>query len=757
MPLGKSNRKIEESLPPLAPAALPIRAVSPRLRWALAVALAAATFAVYVRTLTHDFVYLDDRVYVTENPVVQKGLTFSGIRWAFTTFEASNYHPLTWLSHMLDCSLYGLWSGGHHLTSLLLHVANVVLLFHLLWRMTGAVWPSAFVAGAFGLHPAHVESVAWVAERKDVLSTCLGLLTLLAYVRFVEGRRSGWYLIVMAAFVLSLLAKPMMVTLPALMLLLDHWPLRRVESWTRLFLEKAPLFLLSAASSVVTVIAQKSGGAVVSRTMLAFDDRVANAVVSYAKYLWMTFWPAGLAVYYPLPLTPHRDSLVMLCGGLLLAITVGAVTLRRSHPNVLIGWLWFVGMLVPVIGLVQVGGQAMADRYTYIPIVGIFIMIAYLKTAPIKAAGVSKRAERKAGAEHAHTDLPPNSTPALPRILGAGVLIALSICTVVQVRYWRDNFTLFQRAIDVVHDNAQGHLFMANSLQRAGRLPEAIAHFSEAVRIVPNEPYNVTDYGHALLDNGQFDEAAVQLQRALTLLPGYADAHYYLGLARLAQKRDYEAAMQFEKALARGPQYTKAHLHAGTAYARLGQHAPAIIHLQKWLAIDPQSVEGLTQLAQVYHSAGNLPAARDTLRKAAAFHPRNPHPLAMLAQMAAWEGDVDAAIADYNCALKLDPTYAEAANNLAEILATHPSERFRDGPRAVQLAETAAKARGMTDPVSLDTLAAAYAEVGRFDDARRTIATAIELARPLNSKPLLDHLEARQALYAAGQPARARS
>lgn len=730
---------------------------SPRLRWALAAALAVATIAVYARVVTHDFVYLDDRVYVTENPVVQKGLTPSGIGWAFTTFEASNWHPITWLSHMLDCSLFGLWPGGHHLTSLLLHIANVLLLFHLLCRMTGRAWPGAFVAGAFALHPAHVESVAWVAERKDVLSTCLGLLALLAYVRYVEERRTGRYVVVLITFLLSLLAKPMMVTLPALMLLLDHWPLRRVESWPRLFFEKAPLFLFSAASSVVTVIAQNSGGAVVSRTMLAFDDRVANAVVSYAKYLWMTLWPAGLAVYYPLPLTPHRDSLVMLCGGLLLAIAVGAVTLRRSHPNVLIGWLWFVGMLVPVIGLVQVGGQAMADRYTYIPIVGIFLMIAYWKAAPIKAAGVSKLAERKVGAEHALPEPPPNMAPTLPRILGAAVLIALSICAVVQVGYWRDNFTLFQRAIDVVPENAQGHLFMANSLQRAGRLPEAIAHFSEAVRIVPNEPYNVTDYGHALLDNGQFDEAAVQLQRALTLLPGYADAHYYLGLARLSQKRDNEAAMQFEKALARGPQYTKAHLHAGTAYARLGQHAPAIIHLQKWLAIDPQSVEGLTQLAQVYHSAGNVPAARDTLRKAASFHPRNPHPLAMLAQMAAWEGDVDAAVADYNRALELDPTYAEAANNLAEILATHPSERFRDGPRAVQLAETAARARNMTDPVSLDTLAAAYAEVGRFDDARRTIAAAIELARPLNSKPFLDHLEARQALYAAGQPARARS
>lgn len=746
---NKINRSTIDAFNVAADKLSPTRNPTRNQRVLIGIALAAATFLAYARVLQNDFVYLDDRTYVTENVVVLGGLTWGGVKWAFTSIEASNWHPLTWLSHMLDVSLYGLNPHGHHLTNLLLHAVNVLLLFHLLLRMTGAMWPSAFVAGAFGLHSAHVESVAWIAERKDVLSTWLGLLTVIAYVRFTKRRAVSRYLIVVGLFVLALMAKPMMVTLPFLLLLLDYWPLRRTPfspsslreadntalapqrmGWRAIFLEKIPLVVLAAGSSIVTVYAQRAGGAMMTQQMLPFDQRVSNAIVSYAKYIWMTIWPAGLAVYYPLPLKPYPTGVVLAAASVLLAICVIVVVLRRQRPYLLVGWLWFLGLLVPVIGLVQVGGQALADRYTYLPIVGLFMMIAWTAR------------------EALHAPLSP-----LIKGGGAGVLLLLGVCTWTQAGYWRDSVTLFQRALDVVPDNTQAHLFMANTLLRSGKLDEAIPHFAEAVRIIPNEPFNMTDYGHALLDVGRIDEAAIQLQRALSLEPGFADAHFFLGVARLKQGQYSEAVLNLERALARNPVLTKAHLHLGEAHAGLKQWMAAITHLQKWLQIDPRSTEAMTQLAQCYYSLGNAVAAKETLQKAIDIEPNNPYPMAIKAQMEAWEGDVATAIALYDRALAMHPGYVEAANNLADILAVHPDEKFRDGARAVQLAELAAKARLMQDPVSLDTLAAAYSAVGRYTDAVRTVESAIALAQKAGSAAFVEHLQARRALYAASKPA----
>jgi tetratricopeptide (TPR) repeat protein len=742
-----------------------------KTQFVIAVLLALATFIAYARALNSDFIYLDDRTYVTENATVQKGLTWEGVKWAISTVHGSNWHPLTWLSHMLDWSLYGPNPRGHHFTNLVLHVVNVVLLFYALCRMTGAVWASAFVAGAFGLHPAHVESVAWVAERKDVLSTCLGLLTVIAYVRYVEVRSASRYLLLILMFALSLCAKPMMVTLPFVLLLLDYWPLGRaskstfpsapsrsrlcletdvgtVTPWWRLVVEKVPLFILAAGSSAVTVYAQRAGGAMMTEAMLPTEARISNAIVSYAKYLWMTFWPAGLAVYYPHPLQAPPVGLVTASALLLLAATVGVVALRRKRPYLLVGWFWFLGMLVPVIGLVQVGGQAMADRYTYLPIVGLFIMAAW-------GIGFRQQGNKAPRQQTMDSASPPCTRIGVPPAIGALILVVLGIVTYWQVGYWRDSMTLFQRAIDVVPENPQAHIFMANTLIRQGKVGEAVPHFAEAVRIVPSEPYNLTDYAHALLDSGKVDEAAARLEGALTLLPKFADAHYFLGLARVKQGRNAEAVGHLEKSLANDPKLLGAHLHLGSAFAAQGQWTMAISHLQKWLLVDPRSVEGLTKLAQCYHSVGNEAAAKETLQKAAEADPKNPYPVALMAQMAAWSGQVESAISLYQQALQVDPRYAEAANNLALILATHPEERFRDGVRAVQLAEIAATAQEFKDPVSLDTLAAAYAEVGRFSDALRTVDSAIGLGRAMGSTQFIEHLEKRRALYVAGKPARA--
>lgn len=727
------------------------------LMWLIGACLALATLAVYTRVLSAEFTYLDDRAYVTENATVQRGLTWEGVKWSLTSIHASNWHPITWMSHMLDCSLYGLSPGGHHFTNLLLHVLNTLLLFHLLCLMTGAAWPSAFVAGAFALHPAHVESVAWVAERKDVLSTFLGLLTMIAYVRFTRVRGVGSYLLVVALFALALSAKPMMVTLPFVLLLLDYWPMGRTNAtttgntrrpdspstWPKLVMEKIPLFAMSAASCVVTVYAQRAGGAMMTETMLSIGARASNAVVSYAKYLWISVWPVGLAVYYPHPLRAHPPMLVLGSAILLLAISIVAFAARRRHPYLLVGWLWFLGTLVPVIGLVQVGGQALADRYTYVPFIGLFIMSAWgikSKYDGIRAGGTAPVRGRL------------NLLRFAP---AAAVLCFFALATWVQAGYWKNSTVLFQRALDAVPDNAQAHIFMANTLVRQGRVADAAAHYGEAVRIIPNEPYNLTDYGHALLDSGRIDEAIARLEEAIHLLPDFADAHFFLGIAKARQGRNPEAVKHLELALVRDPSLMGAHLHLGNAYAAQSLWAQAITHLQKWLQVDPRSVEGMVKLAQCYHSLGNQAAADDMLKRAADADPKNPYPLAILAQMATWNGDIDAAISLYNRALTLDPRYADAANNLALILATHPDEAYRDGPRAVQLAEVAVAARNRQDPVSLDTLAAALAEVGRYPEAVTAIDTAISLRKDAPPDAFLEHLQSRRALFAEGKPARA--
>jgi tetratricopeptide (TPR) repeat protein len=499
----------------------------PRARWAAAAALAIGTALLYARIRSHAFLLWDDNQYVTANAVVLRGLTWAGVRWAFTTFAVSNWHPLTWLSHMLDVELFGVAAGAHHLVSAVLHAANTALLFLVLARMTGAPGRSAVVAALFAVHPLHVESVAWLSERKDLFSTLFGLLALAAYASYAVRPRAGAYALVVAAFAASLLSKAMWVTFPLLLLLLDVWPLQRVRAWPgvrdprpprcpprstgALLLEKAPLLALSAAASAVTVVAQSRGGAVMSLGELGFGARLANALVSYARYVAKTVWPTELAAHYPLPAGGYAWWQIAAAAALVAAFTALAIGRGLRAPWLAVGWCWFLGTLVPVIGLVQVGHQALADRYAYVPIVGLFIAAAWELAERIAALGPHAVRTGTAAA--------------------AAASIALAAAAWRQLGTWSDQETLFRHALAVTTDNGRAHLLLAQALAEEDRYPEAVAHAREAVRLEPGNARAHKNLGFMLYRMGLLDEAIAALEEAVRIDPGYSEAHGNLGIA----------------------------------------------------------------------------------------------------------------------------------------------------------------------------------------------------------------------------------
>jgi len=499
--------------------------------------LVLATAIAFEPVRHNDFVSFDDSTYVTKNPRVNQGLSLESLCWAFTTTKASNWHPLTWLSHMLDCKSFGLNPLWHHLVNLLLHTANTLLLFWVLARLTGAVWASAFVAAAFALHPLHVESVAWVAERKDVLSALFWMLTMLAYIRYTERPSFLRFLPVLLAFALGLMAKPMLVTLPFVLLLLDYWPLRRFQESTayRLICEKIPLFVLATASSIVTYLAQQTTGATEMVKNLGLTTRINNALVCYLGYITKMIYPTGLAVLYPhpganLPVWKPIASILVL-----VVITAAVIYLAgRGRRYLAVGWLWYLGTLVPVIGLVQVGRQCMADRYTYLPSVGLFIIAAW------------GAAELSAKWHHRKVVL---STLALL------VLAALLVCTRMQVRHWRNNFTLYERALSVTENNPVMHYSLANALRNAGMLEDSLAHYRDAFQIEPKYTRARThgNLANALVLLGRFEEATEHYRQALHLDPNYLNARLNLGLALTKQDKFAEAVRHYRNVLALEP------------------------------------------------------------------------------------------------------------------------------------------------------------------------------------------------------------
>ncbi|MEJ0089548.1 MAG: tetratricopeptide repeat protein [Limisphaerales bacterium] len=532
----------------------------------------------FLPALRNKFVNYDDDVYVTGNVQVQQGLSPSTITWAFTSMEASNWHPLTWLSHSTDCAIFGPNPQGHHFTSVLLHAINTVLLFLVLRRMTGATWQSLLVTAIFGLHPLRVESVAWISERKDVLSMLFGLLTLLMYADYTEKFRAKNpksktpYGLALLFFTLSLMSKPMLVTLPFVLLLLDFWPLARIQNsefkiqnLKRLTVEKIPFFLLTAASCAVTFIAQKNGGAMVLMAGMPLNARIENALVSYDRYLEKLFWPENLAVVYPV--VEHWPAQIAIIASAMLAgLSAVSIAVRRSHPYLMTGWFWFLGTLTPVIGLVAVGEQSMADRYTYFPTIGLLIIIAWgvermtrgwrFQTISLSAAGFV-------------------------------IVAACIILTRQNIGHWKNSETLFRHAIAVTSDNYSAHCSLGNALMSQGRAEEALDEFQTALKLKPDSAENHCNVGVALANMGRLDEAVVEFQSAVKLKPDYGLAHHNLGMA--LEKKDLldEATHEYKEAIRLMPDFAAAHNSLGVALAKKGRLDEAVAQFEEAVRLDP--------------------------------------------------------------------------------------------------------------------------------------------------------------------------
>ncbi|MCX5660976.1 MAG: tetratricopeptide repeat protein [Planctomycetota bacterium] len=605
-------------------------------------------FAAYAPVLGAGFISFDDPPYVSKNLHVQGGLSWASIKWALTTFEGANYHPLTWLSLMLDWQVYGDHPWGFHLTNLLLHAANALLLWRLLESLTGSRWRAVLAAGLFALHPMRVESVAWVSERKDVLSACLGLLAMLVYVRVVRrpGAR-GWALLCVLA-ALSLLAKPMLVTLPFLLVVLDCWPLGRARSWRSLgplLLEKWPLLLLSVASSVATFIVQHSQGATAELARFTIDARLANSAVALMRYIGKVFWPAGLSVFYPYPLEGWPALTIACAAALLVAVTVAAVRLASRMPWVLAGWLWFLGMMVPVIGLVQVGQQAMADRYIYLPGIGLLLMVVW--SLPERWSSAPRRA---GGA-----------------LAALAVLALLAAITFRQSALWRDSLTLFEHAIAVTppHYLTQSHLAIA--LEDRGRLDEAIGHYKQALEIRPDFVDGYVNLGLVLARQGKGDDAIECFRKAVELGPGQADVQTSLGVA-LLERGDVDEALEHLLAAARiAPDHVEAQRALGKLYAHRHADLEASSAYLRVLAHEPEDLDAHRGLAMLSARQGRPSEAIPHLQ---AVIRRDSHDAVAHANLGAAHlqlGRIGEAVAEFRLALTIDPNQFGALINLSRI------------------------------------------------------------------------------------------
>jgi tetratricopeptide (TPR) repeat protein len=609
------------------------------LRFFICLFLILITFAAFWQVRNNEFINLDDDLYVTDNVYVSKGLTFHSIFWALTSVYRGHWHPITWLSHMFDYDLYGLNSSGHHLTNLIFHIANALLLFILFHRMTSAPWRSGFLAALFALHPLHVESVAWVAERKDVLSAFFWMLAIWAYVYYVEKPKLNRYLFVVLCFLLALMSKPVAVTLPFALLLLDFWPLRRLRLgiidnglnpsiskfmnavhrrvvFSRLVLEKIPLFLLAAVLSLVTVLAHRGSGAVSSIGGVSLEARIGNALVSYVKYIEKMIWPDRLAVLYPhpiiLPLWKVAGAVLMLA-----MISVLVILAGRKRPYYIMGWLWYLGTLLPTIGLVQAGVQGMADRFTYIPMIGLFIMVVYGISDIVREWRCSK---------------------VVLTISGAVWLLILMVSTVNQVQLWRNSVTLFNHTLKVTVNNSliennlgvtlarQGkdydaavhykkaleinprysdaHYNLAALLVRQGKDQEAMVHFVEALRAKPNSAEAHNDLGVFLTKHGKIQEAIFHFLEAIRINPNYGGAYFNLGLVLLEQRRNEEAISSFNEALRINPEKAEIQHHLGAALAGAGKTAEAAVHYNVALKMNPQNALGHYELGVILARQG---------------------------------------------------------------------------------------------------------------------------------------------------------
>jgi len=641
--------------------------------WLMAVFLVLGTIAVYWSATRCDFVTYDDHMYVLDNTHVTSGLTLENVRWAFRSDYAANWHPLTWLSHMLDCQLFGLNPWGHHLSSVLLHGLNAGLVFWLLQMMTGAPWRSLLVAALFALHPLRVESVAWVSERKDVLSSFFGLLALIAYVGYAQGSRQNpatpnpqhvsrftfhvslLYFLSLFLFALGLMSKPMLVTWPLVMLLLDYWPLGRMQNaqtsdtqhatrntLLRLVREKIPFFVLVALMSVVTFVVQSQGGAMTGVTSLPLGARVGNALISYCRYLGKLFRPVDLVACYWHP-GQWPLGKVLLAAGVILGISAVVWAQRRRYPYLLMGWFWFLGMLVPVIGLVQVGEQAMADRYTYLPSLGVLILAVW------------GMCELTRGWRY--------HVIALSVASGAAMVLCLAL-TRQQIGYWKDGVALFGHALEVANDNQIAHTAFGDALGRKGKMDEAIGQYQEALRLKPGYALAHNNLGIALSLKGQADEAIRQFQEAIRLKPDYPEAYYSLGLMFVNKGKIDEAIRQFQEALRLRPSYAEALNNFGVVLGRSGRLEEATRRLQEAVRLRPDDAVFHCNLGNALAIKGQINEAIRQYQQAIRLKPTYADAHNNLGNALLGKGQIDMAISGFQAAIQLKTNYAEAHNNL---------------------------------------------------------------------------------------------
>ncbi len=658
------------------------------------------SFVAYEPMRHNGFVGYDDEDYVTNNEHVLSGLNSESIVWAFTTPHVSNWHPVTWISHMVDCQLFGVNALGHHITNLLLHIINTLLLFLLFKRMTRAVWASAFVAAVFALHPLHVESVAWIAERKDVLSAFFCILTIWAYVRYTERVSFGRFAVVMVLFALGLMSKPMVVTLPFVLLLLDYWPLCRFKNVGRLIAEKLPLFALAATSSIITFIVQKNYGAVAQTETVGLGLRASNAIVSYVMYITKMVWPSGLAVLYPLsnetlPLQQWVVSLIIV-----LVVSIGVIWTTKQQRYLTTGWLWYVGTLIPVIGLVQVGSQAMADRYMYLPLVGLSIMIAW---------GIGEFSERW------------RYQKIIVAIGMIGVVAAMVICTRTQVTYWEKNTTLFERALAVTKNNYVMHYNLGRELHKQDRFDEAIGHYNRTLRIEPRHIKAYNNLGLALKSQGKFDEAINSFNEAIKVAPGYSDTYNNLAVTLQSQGKLDDAIIYFAHALEIDRNSVLAHNNLGEALAEQGKFEEAISHFNRALEIDGDSAAAYNNLGVTFQSQGKFYEAVKYFRKALQINPNYADAHNNLGIVFGAQGRLDEAISHLRQALEIEPNSTETHFNLGMALrfAGKFDEAISHFRQALQV--------GAEDAGVHYNLAMAFKSQGKFNEAISHFRQSLEL------------------------------